>query len=68
MGDGLQSQDTFDIDDSLTMDADKTDGIEPLGELVQRRPVQQFFSSEVQVRINTGGFDPVDIGNPHEAG
>src|SRR5882724_5839886 len=68
MGDRLQVQDTFDIDDSRTMDPDKTNGIESPGKLVQRGPVQQFLSSDVQVRINAGGFDPVDIGHPYEAG
>src|SRR6266481_5284540 len=67
MGDGLQAQNAFDIDNSRTRDADKTDGIEPLGKLVQRGPVQQFLSSDVQVRINAGSFDPVDIGHPYEA-
>ena len=33
MGDRLQVQDALDIDDSRTMDADKTDGIESLGKL-----------------------------------
>ena len=68
MGDRLQVQDAFDIDDSLAMNADKTDRIEPLGKIVQRGPVQQFLSSDVQVRINPGSFDPVDIGHPYEAG
>ena len=68
MGDRLQAQDAFDIDDSRTMDAHKTNGIEPLGKLVQRGPVQQLLSSDVQVRINAGSFDPVDIGHPYEAG
>src|SRR6476469_8983267 len=68
MGDRLQVQDAFDIDDSRTMDADKTDRIEPPGKLVQCGPVQQFLSSDVQVRINSGSFNPVDIGHPYEAG
>src|SRR5262249_21069762 len=68
MADRLQAKDAFDIDDSRRMDADKTNGIEPLGELVQRGPVQQFLSSDVQVRINPGSFDPVDISHPYEAG
>src|SRR5215469_13441868 len=68
MGDRLQAQDAFDIDNSRTMDADKTNGIEPLGKLVQRGPVQQLFSSYVQVRINAGSFDPVDIGHSYKAG
>src|SRR6266567_7114600 len=68
MGDGLQAQNAFDIDDSRTMDADKTNGIEPLGKLVQRGPVQKLLSSDVQVRINASSFDPVDIGHPYEAG
>ncbi len=68
MGDRLQVQDAFDIDDSRTMDADKSNGIEPLGKLVQRGLVQQFLSSDVQVGINSGSFDPVDIGHPYEAG
>jgi hypothetical protein len=68
MGDRLQVQDAFDIDDSRTMDADKTDGIEPLGKLAQRGPVQQFLSSDVQVCINPCSFDPVNIGHPYEAG
>src|SRR3954463_451948 len=68
MGDRLQVQDAFDIDDSRTMDADKTNGIEPLGKLVERGPVQQLLSSDVQVRINPGSLDPVDIGHPYEAG
>jgi hypothetical protein len=38
MRDRLQVQNAFDIDDSRTMDADKTNGIEPLGQLVQRGP------------------------------
>src|SRR5215831_12763703 len=62
MGDRLQAQDAFDIDDSRTMDTHKTNGIEPLGKLVERSPVQQFLSSDVQVRVNPGSFDPVDIG------
>src|SRR5262249_31513972 len=68
MGDRLQAQDAFDIDDSRTMDADKAKGIEPLGKLVQRGPVQQVLSSNVQVHINASRFDPVDIGHPYEAG
>src|SRR4051812_39547446 len=56
MGDRLQVQDAFDVNDSRTMDADKTNRIEPLGKVVQRRPVQQFLSSDVQVRINSGSF------------
>ena len=68
MGDWLQVQDAFDIDDSRTMDADKANGIEPLGKLVQRGPLQQLLSSDVQVRINAGSFDPVDIGHSYEAG
>src|SRR6266700_8345680 len=49
MGDRLQVQDAFDIDDSRTMDADKTNGIEPLGKLVQRGTVQQFLCSAVSL-------------------
>ena len=47
MRDRLQVQDAFDIDDRRTMDADKTNGIEPLGKLVQRRPIQHFLSADV---------------------
>ena len=36
MGDRLEAQNAFDIDDSGTMDANKTDGIEPFGKLIQR--------------------------------
>ena len=61
-------QDVFDVDDSRTMDADKTNWIELAGKLVQRGPVQQFLSSDVQVRINPDSFDPVDICHPYEAG
>jgi hypothetical protein len=43
MGDRLQVQDAFDIDDSRAMDADKTNGIEPLGKLVQRRRYNSSF-------------------------
>src|SRR5262249_58585875 len=39
MRDRLQVQDAFDIDDSRTMDADKTNGIEPGSKLAQRGPV-----------------------------
>jgi hypothetical protein len=49
-------QDAFDIDDSRTMNADKANGIEPLGKLVQRGTVQHFLSSDVQVRINPGSL------------
>ena len=41
MGDRLQAQDAFDIDDSRTMDADKTKRIEPLGKLAQRGLIEQ---------------------------
>src|ERR1700687_4963497 len=68
MGDRLQAQNAFDIDDSRTMDADKTNGIEAFGKLAQRGPVQQLLSSDVQVRINAGSFEPIDIGHPYEAG
>src|SRR5215467_945181 len=68
MGDRLQAQDAFYIDDSRTMDAHKTNGIEPFGKFAQRGPVQQLLPSDVQVRINTSSFDPVDIGHPYEAG
>jgi len=61
-------QDTFDIDDSRAMDADKTNGVEPPGKLVQRRPVPHLLSADVQVRVDAGGFDPVDIGHADEAG
>ena|SRR6516164_3543204 len=67
MGDRLQAQDAFDIDDSRTMDAHKTNGIEPPGKLMQRGPVQQLLSSDVQVRINAGSFDPIDIIHSYEA-
>src|SRR5215472_9011348 len=67
MGDWLQAQDAFDIDDSRTMDADKTNGIEPPGKLMQRGSVQQLLSSDVQVRIDAGSFDPIDISHPYEA-
>src|SRR5215469_15760363 len=67
MGDRLEAQNAFDIDDSGTMDANKTDGIEPFGKLIQRGPVQQLLSSDVQVRVNAGSFDPVDIRHAYEA-
>jgi len=47
------------------MDADKTNGIEPFGKLVQRGPVQQLLSADVQVRINSSSLDPLDIGHPY---
>src|SRR5215475_3569473 len=67
VGDRLQSKDAFDIDDCRTMDADKTNRIKPLGKLVQRGAVQEFLSSHVQVRVDAGSFDPVDIGDAYEA-
>src|ERR1700722_8342982 len=67
MGDRLEAQDAFDIDDGRAMDADKANRIEPLGKLVQRGPVQQLLSPNVQVRINACSFDPVDIGHSYEA-
>src|SRR5262249_60290080 len=62
MGDRLQAQDAFDIDDSRTMDADKVNGIEPLGKLVQRGPVQQLRSSDVQADTDPTTFQRGHIG------
>src|SRR5215472_5617930 len=68
MGDRLQAQDAFDIDDSRPMDADKSNGIEPRGKCVQGSPIQQLLSCDMQVRIDACTFDPVDIGDPYQAG
>lgn len=68
MRDRLQMQDAFDVHDRRTMDADETSGIEPLGKLVQRGPVQDLLASDVEVRINPGRFDPIDLGHGYEAG
>ena len=68
MGLRLQVEDALDIDDCRTMDTDKADRCEPLGKLLQRGPVQHFRSADVQARVNSGGFNPVDINHTDERG
>ena len=50
------------------MDANKNETGLASGEPAQRGPVQQLLSADVEVRINPGSFDPIDIGHSYEAG
>src|SRR5690348_13234692 len=49
------------------MNADESHGIETPGYLVQCRSVEQLFTRDVQIHINSCAFNPVDVGYPNEA-
>src|SRR5271169_991685 len=64
---GLKLKDTVYVNDGGSMNADESHGIEMAGELVQGGSVEQPFTGDVQIHINSGAFNPVDVGYPNEA-
>src|SRR5579864_5771793 len=64
---GLKLQDAIYVHDGGPMNADEPHGIETSGQLVQCSSVEQFFASDVQIHIDSGAFNPVDVGDPNKA-
>src|SRR5215467_4058133 len=65
--DGLKLDDAVDVDDRRSMNSDKAHWIELVGKVVKRGPVEQLLPGDVQIGINTGALDPVDVGHTDKA-
>lgn len=63
----LKVLDAFHVDDRRAMDANEADCVELRFQFVERGAAEHFPASDVQIGVNAGGLDPVDIGNPDEA-
>ena len=65
--DRLELNDAVDVDDSGSMDANEVNGVQSSGQFIQSRTVEQLLTRNVQVHIDAGSLNPIDIHHPHKA-
>jgi len=63
----LEMDDAVDVDNSGAMDAYESDGVKPCGQIGQGRSVEKFLASGMEIHVDSGGFDPIDIHQAEEA-
>jgi hypothetical protein len=65
---GLKLEDALNVDDCGSMDADETQRIQPVSQVVQRCAIEHLLPSDVEVGIDAGTLDPINLRHANEAG
>ena len=67
MRDRLQLKDALNVDNNGSMYPNESHRVELIDQFVKRGAVQQFLSGNVQIYVDTRGFDPVNVYYADEA-
>jgi hypothetical protein len=63
---GFEPQNAFDVDDGRPVHPNEAHGVQFFAEVMQRGTAQELLAADVQIDLDPGSLDPVDIHDSHE--